>query len=189
MTSVLPRVLTLALAVPLVSGFATGSSAQHVAAVALCSPAMRPIDARTQCFPPSGAGRAEREMPVPVVPPMALVRRLSRLRLSQISIERGAAGVAAINYLFGRIPVDPKAPPALGVPLYNAPRPLYVLVREFVGHTRANKPRLFQSYSAMGHGAWHFVANFGDRNLALSIAANESKRTTQRIGRALIDSS
>lgn len=179
--------LYLALTMLTASGVEAASTGMPVlASPTLCAPAMRSVDARSQCFSPTQAAIAERQVPVPVVTPRGLVWRMSGLALSEVSIEHGASGVAAINYVFGRIPLDTTAPASAAKPLYGVPRPQYVLVREFIGHTRDAKRAVFRSNTGQGRGAWHFVANFSGRNLALSITTNMSKRTAERIGVALV---
>ncbi len=164
------------------SVYCTEDSTVFAAKTELCSIAMRAdVNLPDRCYPPAAITQAEDTMPVPLVHPVAPVKRLTGLSLHELEV-RNPAKPLEILYLFGRIPVDRGGNPDM---LSHASK--YIIVGELAVRSQLQKPRLFRYPAALGGTAyWQWDANVPSGNLSLDIRANISGSLVRRVGLALL---
>ena len=149
-----------------------------------CVPLVSFHGGMVNCYRTVHLAAAERRLPVRPVNPVAAVRRVLHVGLTQALVLSGMGSAApgpaiAVVYVFG----TPE--PACHLLRRGSCRSSYISVDEIVGHIAVVGVQVADDTRGV-LGPWHLYANIPGRNLSLSIVSNAARRPVLEIARRIL---
>lgn len=154
----------------------------------------------TKCYSPSDIMLAERQAPIHLLPPQAIVTSLTGLSLTQADlITQAYSGTQALT---GRITIRPGVhltwrptglvyvfSPVRSLPLSGkrcVALPRYVFVSEIINHSTQTGTTIRKDFPDNATCPWIFSANVPSRSLSLEITSNTGYGVVSKLGALLL---